>query len=113
MNHQKALRDRLRIRRRIAALACALLLITAVLTSLPHARVQAGSGYTVIWSTIATAVTKAAGPYQLNATVGQPAAGTQSGGRYELGSGFWGGGTPPDSPPSRSEALYLPLLTRP
>ena len=115
MNSSNALLGRLRTHRRLIALACGLLLLTtAVLTSLPPARAQPGGSYAIVWSTIATAVTTTAGPYQLDATIGQPATGTQSGGSYEIGSGFWGGGTSSDPPPPpHTESLFLPLLTRP
>lgn len=49
-----------------------------------------------------------AGVYQLEATIGQPAAGRLAGGNYELRSGFWQGGALAQAPIT----IYLPVITR-
>jgi uncharacterized membrane protein (Fun14 family) len=48
------------------------------------------------------------GSYNLGSTIGQPDAGTASGGTYTLGGGFWGGGNNTTS----SQWIYLPLIKR-
>jgi hypothetical protein len=52
--------------------------------------------------------TSSGGDFQVEGTAGQAAAGVVSGGPYQLGSGFWGGGT-------LTRAVYgihLPIVVR-
>jgi hypothetical protein len=53
---------------------------------------QGGDGYDLLRSAIdGGGGTSAAGTYRIDATIGQPDAGTQNGGSYILRGGFWGG----------------------
>jgi hypothetical protein len=52
----------------------------------------------------------AGGNYVLKTAVGQAEMGLQSGGAYEMGGGFWGGGPLTQALPFSD--LYLPLLIR-
>src|SRR6266446_4819488 len=48
--------------------------------------------YSIDWFTIdGGGGTSAGGPYSLSGTIGQPDAGTLSGGNFVLDGGFWGG----------------------
>jgi len=48
-------------------------------------------GYTIDWSTIdGGGGTSTGGVYSVSGTIGQPDAGTKSGGNYTLQGGFWG-----------------------
>jgi len=74
---------------RITPLA-ALVLLTFV--ALAHS----GNGYDLSWWTVDSGGgTASGGPYALIGTIGQPDAGTLTGGGYTLGGGFWGGGAAP------------------
>ena len=46
--------------------------------------------------------------YNLSGSIGQPAAGTLSGGAYVLNGGFWAGGVPP----LLEQTIYLPVVIR-
>ena len=48
------------------------------------------------------------GGYQLDGTAGQAAAGIMTGGDYELGSGFWGGGELTRA----AYGIHLPIVVR-
>jgi len=48
------------------------------------------------------------GAYELGGTIGQPDAGTLTGGGYTLGGGFWGGGVVV----AVEYKVYLPLVLR-
>ena len=48
------------------------------------------------------------GDFQIDGTAGQAAAGLMSGGTYELGSGFWGGGALTRA----VYAVHLPIVLR-
>jgi hypothetical protein len=53
---------------------------------------QTGGSYDLTWNTIdGGGRTSSGGPYTVTGTIGQPDAGTMSGGRYELFGGFWPG----------------------
>ena len=56
--------------------------------------------FSIDWFTIAGGGgTSSGGDFTLNGTIGQPEAGTMSGGNYSLAGGFWGGiQTPPPVP---------------
>ncbi|MCX6035041.1 MAG: hypothetical protein NTV38_08710 [Chloroflexi bacterium] len=45
--------------------------------------------------------------YRLGGTIGQPDAGTSTGGTYTLDGGFWGG-----EPSTANHQIYLPLIRR-
>jgi hypothetical protein len=55
--------------------------------------VSALTGYTLDWWTVdgGGAVSSTGGSYNLDGSIGQPDAGTSSGGTYSLAGGFWGG----------------------
>jgi len=55
--------------------------------SAPH------SGYDLSWYTIdgGGATSSSGGPYSLGGSIGQPDAGSLSGGSYQLAGGYWGG----------------------
>lgn len=87
-----------------------LILILVVLLSVAAITVsqaQSGGGYELLQSSFLAGGQASGGGYDLTFTLGQSAAGLQTGGGYELGGGFWGGGeaTAPGSP-----SLYLPLI---
>lgn len=95
-----------------AALLLALLLCVLPAAALPARApaVQAGdgaTGYTLAWSTVdGGGQTFSTGDgYALGATLGQPDAGTASGGGYTLAGGFWGGG-------AEGYRIYLPVVLR-
>jgi len=54
---------------------------------------QTGGGYDLSWNTVdgGGAMFSTGGSYSLGGTIGQPDAGTLSGGGYALAGGFWGG----------------------
>ena len=54
---------------------------------------QTGGGYDLSWNTVdgGGAMFSTGGSYSLGGAIGQPDAGTLSGGGYTLAGGFWGG----------------------
>jgi len=67
----------------------ALIAIAALSAGAPHA--QSGGDFAIVKSTIdAGGGTAAAGPYVLNATIGQADAHYSEGGAFSLRGGFWG-----------------------
>jgi hypothetical protein len=79
--------------RTIIALAAAsgLLLAALGLTRGPGAAASSGGTYTIDWYSIDNGGgASASGAYVLTGTIGQPDAGVQSGGQYEMVGGFWG-----------------------
>ena len=87
----------------IVALVLTLSLINAPASAAPRTT----PGYTIDWYTIDSggAMNLQGGSYTLSGTIGQPDAGTLSGGNYQLNSGFWG---VVDS----LRQLFLPLILR-
>ncbi len=87
-------------------------LIAMVLISLllvAGAAYAQATGYTLPWWTAdgGGGTSSAAGSYTLSGTIGQPDAGSLSGGNYRLEGGFWNGTL------SGGERLnYLPLIRR-
>jgi len=80
--------------------ALALLLTTATVVG------QDGSGYDLSWWTVDGGGGESSGDrYALAGTVGQPDAGTLTGGEYSLVGGFWAGA------PVKYE-VFLPLVLR-
>lgn len=71
---------------------------------------QSGGGYDLTWSTVDGGgyTFSAGGGYSLGGTVGQPDAGTLTGGGYTLAGGFWGGGEVARA----GFRIYLPLVLR-
>jgi hypothetical protein len=65
-----------------------IILMTVALTALA---VRAQTNYTIDWYTIdGGGGTSTGGVYSVSGTIGQPDAGTMSGGSYVLQGGFWG-----------------------
>lgn len=71
----------------------ALVLFASAMYSLDtlHAVAQSGGTYDLTWNSIdgGSAIQLTGGSYSLGGSVGQPDAGTQSGGNYSLIGGFW------------------------
>jgi len=69
--------------------------------------VSALAGYNLDWWTVdgGGATSSTGGSYSLDGTMGQPDAGTSSGGTYTLAGGFWGG-----EPSTVNYQIYLPLI---
>jgi hypothetical protein len=65
------------------------------------------TGYTLDWWTVdgGGATFSTGGGYSLGGTIGQPDAGSLSGGSYQLNGGFWGGA-------SINYNIYLPLVLK-
>jgi hypothetical protein len=83
----------------VGSLAALLLVASIVLA-------QTGGGYDLSWSTIDGGgyTFSTGGDYTLGGTVGQPDAGSLTGGGYTLVGGFWGG--------VAQYCVYLPLVLR-
>ena len=74
---------------------------------------QTGGLYELTWSTTDGGGTSAStgGAYELAGTLGQPDAGTASGGTYELNGGFWyAGGV--SGAPNLDKSVYLPIVLK-
>ncbi len=65
------------------------------------------SGYDLSWYTVdgGGATFSTGGPYSLGGTIGQPDAGSMSGGNYSLNGGLWGGAIVKYN-------IYLPLVLK-
>ena len=85
----------------------ALLLVSALLVAASVALAQTGGGYDLTWSTVdgGGGMFSMGGSYELGGTIGQPDAGTLSGGSYTLEGGFWGGA-------AAIYRIYLPIIIR-
>jgi hypothetical protein len=88
-------------------LAISLLLVFVALRSTAPAAAQSGDGYDLTWSTVDGGghTFSTGGGYGLGGTVGQPDAGSLTGGGYALVGGFWGGA-------GIEYPVYLPLVLR-
>jgi len=65
------------------------------------------SGYDLSWYTIdGGGAFSTGGSYSLGGSIGQPDAGSLSGGSYQLNGGFWGGA------PIANYTVYLPLVRK-
>ena len=86
-------------------LSILLLVIVGALLGVVSA--SALGGYTLDWWTVdgGGAMFSSNGSYSLGGTIGQPDAGTSTGGTYTLSGGFWGGG-------ATAHNLFLPLILR-
>ncbi len=83
------------------ALAALLLLVSVVL---------AQGGYELSWATVdGGGGSSEGGVYALGGTIGQPDAGTLSGGSYTLAGGFWASAGPTGDDHTY---IYLPLVIR-
>ena len=89
-------------RKILLALAALLLLVGGAVV---HA--QTGGGYDLSWNTVdgGGAMFSTGGSYSLGGAIGQPDAGTLSGGGYTLVGGFWGGA-------AVQYKVFLPLVLK-
>ena len=92
---------------RFFALVLVLLGIFIGVNGIRLAIAQSGGGYDLSWNTVDGGgyTFSMGGGYFLGGTIGQPDAGTHSGGPYTLGGGFWAG-------VGVQYGLYLPLVVR-
>lgn len=88
-----------------------LLLLVIGVALLGIGSASALAGYTLDWWTVDGGGTtfSAGGSYSLGGTIGQPDAGTSSGGTYTLVGGFWGGA---EGVVPVTYHIYLPLVIR-
>ncbi len=96
------------MKRKIVWLALVLVIAFALTSSqsvMPVAA-QSGGGYDLTWNVIAGGgiTFSAGGSYLLGGTMGQPDAGTMSGGAYTLNGGFW--------VDFLGNRLYLPIIEK-
>jgi hypothetical protein len=93
---------------RLTVFAIALLLLCAV-----SGAAQTGGPYDLHWNTIDGGGTTnaAGGAYVLSATIGQPDAGTLSGGSYVLNGGFWSVASSVAPPTPTATNTLTPLTT--
>jgi len=86
------------------------LLVVALAVSNATVTAQSGGIYELTWSTIdgGGAMNLTGGAYTLSGTAGQFDAGSQSGGTYALGGGFW---TSIEAVVN-SLKLYLPMISK-
>ena len=95
--------------RRLSAMTTTARWLLALLVLGTGVAVAAG-GYDLSWWTVdGGGGDSRGGAYALSGTLGQPDAGTLTGGRYRLGGGFWGGGA---SLSPLEPCAYLPLIRR-
>ena len=86
-----------------------LLLLVLIGALLSVVSASALASYTLDWWTVdggGTTSSAGGGTYSLGGTIGQPDAGTSTGGMYALSGGFWGGGA------AQAGNLFLPLILR-
>jgi hypothetical protein len=105
---------KLHLTRKILLGLLALLLLAAltVAPAVSHAAPAASSGsYDLSWWTVdgGGATFSTGGSYSLGGTIGQPDAGTSSGGTYTLVGGFWPGA---EGVVPITYHIYLPLVIR-
>jgi hypothetical protein len=88
-----------------------LFLIVALSMSNTTTQAQSGGTYDLTWSTIdgGGGMFSTGGTYELSGTIGQPDAGTQSGGTYTLNGGFWYSFV---NNVSSSINIYLPFIRK-
>jgi hypothetical protein len=95
--------------RKRVSVAIAVILLTFLTLSMG----QAGTGLSINWWTVdGGGGMSSAGQMSLNGSVGQPDAGTMSGGSYHLRGGFWTVPTisTPRPPEQGSHAILLPVV---
>ncbi len=75
--------------------------------------VALAQGFTLTRGTVTGGggIVSTGGNFSLGGSIGQPIAGSASGGNFTLGSGFWGGGSGAPSAPS-SYTVYLPITMK-
>jgi hypothetical protein len=85
--------------------------VLAGLSAVPAAS-QSGGIYALVRSNVegGGSMHMIGGAYEVNNTIGQADATLLQGGRYELGSGFWGGGRV--APATGHRRVYLPFIRR-
>ena len=91
----------------LAALGLVLLLfaVPAVLLA------QGGGPYSLAWWTIGGGGDRSSGgAFVVDGTVGQPVAGSASGGAYSVVGGFWAGALPQPAVTPGQHRIYMPLL---
>jgi len=96
----------------VVLLLCGLLVVGAAWAG--------AASYDLFWWTVDSggATFSSGGDYELGGTIGQPDAGTLSGGDFILGGGFWGGGaavtptTPTATPTSTPTPTNTPTVTQ-
>jgi hypothetical protein len=96
----------------ILLLTTVLAVATVVSHAAPVLLVDASPGtYDLSWWTVdgGGSTFSTGGSYSLGGTIGQPDAGTSSGGAYTLAGGFWGGA---DGVVPITYHIYLPLVIR-
>ncbi len=87
-----------------------LLFALTLLLTLP-VLAQSGGELDLSWNTVDSGGTfSSGGSSTLGGTIGQPDAGTLTGGAYTLSGGFWAGQAAPTPPPSYD--LFLPLINK-
>jgi hypothetical protein len=84
---------------------CLLTTVLILLMAVTSINAQAGGGYDLTWSSIdgGGAMFSTGGSYSLGGSIGQPDAGTLSGGGYTLNGGFWVSSAAP-------YRCYLPIV---
>lgn len=87
-------------------------LLLLIITVLAGGVALAQGGYDLSWGTVdgGGTIASTGGAYSLGSSIGQPDAGSLSGGSYTLGGGFWGGGELTFSP--ATEKIYLPITLK-
>jgi len=98
---------------RIPGLITLLLLLMLVLVLFvghvaAHPANSSGGSYDLSWAAVAgggSTTASTGGSYSLSGTIGQPAAGTSTGGAYDLLSGFW-------AVTCHYYKLFLPMIMR-
>ncbi len=96
--------------RAILLIACVLVLLAALSTALTGAGILAApegpaAPFSIPWWTVdGGGGTSLGGGFAVSGTIGQPDAGTLSGGSYTIRGGFWSFNT--------EYATFLPLITR-
>ncbi len=100
----------MRIRLTILVLVMTAVLLAARQPQTPRLLAQTGGDYALLMSSATAGGTAVTGAYQLDLALGQAEAGLQSGGAYDLGGGFWGGG--PVTGLSSNSEVYLPMIVR-
>ncbi|HET9496461.1 MAG TPA: S-layer homology domain-containing protein, partial [Chloroflexia bacterium] len=101
--------------KRTIAMFAAVFLGLALSTALVYA--QVGGGFDLSWATVdgGGGTFSTGGPYSLGGTIGQPDAGTMSGGNFSLDGGFWGAAgnppTPTATPTSAATSTAVPSAT--
>jgi hypothetical protein len=86
-----------------------ILLIVCTVIVLVSGIALAASGFSLPrWVIPGGGASSAGDAYDLSGSIGQPAAGTLSGGAYILNGGFWAGGVPP----LLEQTIYLPVVIR-